>query len=165
MLRAYRKTCTWIYRIMIAVCIVLVILMIVASGLQVFSRYVLNSRFSWTDECARYCLLWFNLIGSGCLVKSKGHAIVDLFSGKLKGNTKRIYNLAIHLLIFYMGIILAKYGLALCKVTMRQTSTALKLPIGLVYGALPVLGMLILIYEVEAIWCILAGYSDGKEEI
>ena len=66
---------------------------------------------------------------------------------------------------FYMGIILAKYGLALCKVTMRQTSTALKLPIGLVYGALPVLGMLILIYEVEAIWCILAGYSDGKEEI
>ncbi len=73
--------------------------------------------------------------------------------------------MAIHLLIFYMGIILAKYGLALCKVTMRQTSTALKLPIGLVYGALPVLGMLILIYEVEAIWCILAGYSDGKEEI
>ena len=156
MLRAYRKICTWIYRIMIAVCIVLVILMIVASGLQVFSRYVLNSTFSWTDECARYCFLWFNLIGSGCLVKSKGHAIVDLFSGKLKGNTKRIYNLAIHLLIFYMGIILAKYGLALCKVTMRQTSTALKLPIGLVYGALPVLGMLILIYEVEAIWCILA---------
>ena len=39
MLRAYRKICTWIYRIMIAVCIVLVILMIVASGLQVFSRY------------------------------------------------------------------------------------------------------------------------------
>ena len=30
MLRAYRKICTWIYRIMIAVCIVLVILMIVA---------------------------------------------------------------------------------------------------------------------------------------
>ena len=54
MLRAYRKICTWIYRIMIAVCIVLVILMIVASGLQVFSRYVLNSTFSWTDECARY---------------------------------------------------------------------------------------------------------------
>ena len=108
MLRAYRKICTWIYRIMIAVCIVLVILMIVASGLQVFSRYVLNSTFSWTDECARYCFLWFNLIGSGCLVKSKGHAIVDLFSGKLKGNTKRIYNLAIHLLIFYMGIIHAK---------------------------------------------------------
>ena len=53
MLRAYRKICTWIYRIMIAVCIVLVILMIVASGLQVFSRYVLNSTFSWTDECVK----------------------------------------------------------------------------------------------------------------
>lgn len=110
MLRAYRKICTWIYRIMIAVCIVLVILMIVASGLQVFSRYVLNSTFSWTDECARYCFLWFNLIGSGCLVKSKGHAIVDLFSGKLKGNTKRIYNLAIHLLIFTWELYLPNTG-------------------------------------------------------
>ena len=90
---------------------------------------------------------------------------MDLFSGKLAGNVKRIYNLAIHLLIFYMGIILAKYGMALCKVTMRQTSTALKLPIGLVYGALPILGILILIYEIESIWSILAGYSDGKGEI
>ena len=154
MLRAYRKICTWIYRIMIAVCIVLVILMIVASGLQVFSRYVLNSTFSWTDECARYCFLWFNLIGSGCLVKSKGHAIVDLFSGKLKGNTKRIYNLAIHLLIFYMGILLCPNTGWPCvrSPCARPLQPCQSCLIGLVYGALPVLGMLILIYEVEAIW-------------
>lgn len=165
MLKVYRKICTGIYRIMIAACIILVIVMIVASGLQVFSRYVLNSTFSWTDECARYCFLWFNLIGSGCLVRSKGHAIVDLFSGKLTGNMKKAYNLFIHLLIFYMGMILAKYGWALCKATMRQTSTALKLPIGLVYGALPILGFLILLYEIESILCIFTGHTDGKEAL
>lgn len=165
MLKAYSKICTCIYRGMMTVSILFVIMMIVASGLQVFSRYVLNSTFSWTDECARYCFMWFNLIGAGCLVRSRGHAVVDLFSGKLSGNMKILYNLTIHVLIFYMGVILAKYGLALCRVTMRQTSTALKLPIGIVYGALPILGGLILLYQIEAIWTVLSGVRRGKEGI
>jgi len=149
---------------MVTICIVFVVAMMVSSGLQVFSRYVLNSTFSWTDECSRYCFIWFNLLGAGCLVRTRGHAVVDLFSSKLPDNIKKLYNLIINFLIFYMGIILAKYGWTLCNATMRQTSTALKLPMGLVYGAIPVLGISILIYQIEAIWGIVAGSHQGKEE-
>lgn len=165
MLKAYSRLCTYIYQVVLAVSAVLVLVMITASVLQVFSRYIMNSTFSWTDECARYCFIWFNLLGSGCLVRSKGHAIVDLFSARLKGTIKKVYEIIINILILYVGVILAKYGVALCKATIRQTSTALKLPIGLVYGALPILGILIILYQIEAIWSLTAVRRGVKEGV
>lgn len=165
MQKKYSNICTYIYRFVIAICIILVIVMMAASGLQVFSRYVLNSTFSWTDECSRYCFIWFNLLGAGCLVRSHGHAVVDLFSDKLPEKVRKVYHLFVNSMIFYMGIILTKFGWGLCRATMRQTSTALKLPMGLVYGALPVLGTLILIYQVETIWELLVNSSKRKEGV
>lgn len=165
MLKAYSKICTCIYRAVITVSIAFMVIMIIASSLQVFSRYVLNNTFSWTDECARYCFVWFNLLGAGCLVRTKGHAVVDLFSQKLGGGARKIYGILINLFILYMGLVLIKYGSALCSTTMRQRTTALKLPMGLVYGALPVLGVLILIYQIEAVWklAVQSKTNEGEE--
>ncbi|RKJ50205.1 TRAP transporter small permease [bacterium 1XD42-54] len=148
-LKYWDKFCALLSKAAFVFCMVLLVLMTTASAMQVITRYILNNTLSWTDECARYCFIWLNLIGAGCLVYSGGHAIVDLFSKKLKGNVKKVYTFLINAGIAYIGLVLLRYGFALCQATMKQKSTAMKIPMGLIYSVVPVCGVLIIIFEIS----------------
>ena len=62
---------------------------------QVFSRYVLNDPSNWTDELARYAMIWLGLLGASYLFGIKGHLAITLLDGALKGKA----HIALHLLI------------------------------------------------------------------
>lgn len=51
--------------------------------LQVVSRYVFNSPFSWTEELARFALLWFTFVSAGFVMARRIHIAVDLLASKL----------------------------------------------------------------------------------
>lgn len=69
-LKYWDKFCALLSKAAFVFCMVLLVLMTTASAMQVITRYILNNTLSWTDECARYCFIWLNLIGAGCLVYS-----------------------------------------------------------------------------------------------
>ncbi|MDP7572961.1 MAG: TRAP transporter small permease subunit, partial [Myxococcota bacterium] len=49
---------------------------------QVLSRYVLGSPSSFTDELARYLLVWVGLLGSAYAAGQRLHVAVDLLPGR-----------------------------------------------------------------------------------
>ncbi|WP_035779147.1 TRAP transporter small permease, partial [Arthrobacter sp. 35/47] len=51
--------------------------------LQVVSRYVFNTPFSWTEELARFALLWFTFVSAGFVMARRIHIAVDLLASKL----------------------------------------------------------------------------------
>ena len=57
--------------------------MAVVVFLQVIFRYVLNLPLFWTEELARYCLVWSSLLGSAVAVKRGQHIAVDIFMERL----------------------------------------------------------------------------------
>ena len=149
---------------MMAFCAVLALICLISSFLQVFSRYILGSSFTWTDECSRYCYIWLDLLGSAVLVYRGGHAAVDLFSKKIGGVSKKIYDTLVYLFLGYVGVIFAVFGYKLSTVTFAQTSPALKLSMGLVYGVLPVSGVLIgffVINRILNVWLIAKETEEG----
>src|SRR5467141_2185228 len=46
--------------------------------LQFFTRYVLNDSLAWTEEIARYGLMWLAFIGGAVVTRKKTHIAVEL---------------------------------------------------------------------------------------
>jgi TRAP-type C4-dicarboxylate transport system permease small subunit len=117
---------------------------------QVFTRYVLGDPSQFTDELARYLLIWVGLLGAGYAAGKRMHLAIDLLPMKLTGRAHEALGLLIDLMIFLFALIVMVFGgarLVGLQLMLEQTSAALGVPLGYVYLALPVSGLLIMFYS------------------
>ena len=117
---------------------------------QVFTRFVLSDPSSFTEEAARYLLVWISVIGASYAVGGRMHLAIDLLPKRLAGRRGGvIVELAIDVCVFLFALlVLIVGGLALVKTTVSQgeTSPALGLKVGWVYAALPLAGLIMIFY-------------------
>src|SRR6188768_3205635 len=62
--------------------------------LQFFTRYVLNDSLAWTEEIARYGLMWVVFIGAIMVTRRNTHIAVELLSNVMKPGPLRAVLLA-----------------------------------------------------------------------
>ncbi|MEJ2207012.1 MAG: TRAP transporter small permease [Gemmatimonadota bacterium] len=114
---------------------------------QVFTRFALARPSSYTEELARYLLIWIGLVGAGYASAKRLHLAIDLLPRRVSGGRwGRTLAVIIELcVITFAGVVLVGGGLGLVRITLSlgQTSAALGIPMGWVYSALPVSGALI----------------------
>ena len=55
--------------------------------LQFFTRYVLNDSLAWTEEIARYGLMWVVFIGGAMVTRRNTHIAVELLSNVMRPGT------------------------------------------------------------------------------
>jgi len=137
------KILSWIVIVLMAVITVNVLW-------QVFSRFVLQNPSSFTEELARYMLIWIGILGAAYVAGQKLHLAIDLLSTKLKGNSKAFLEIFIQLCIFaFSFFVLLIGGIRLVYITLElnQISAALQVPLGYVYLVLPVSGALMMFYS------------------
>src|SRR5262245_24684741 len=58
--------------------------------LQFFTRYVLNDSLAWTEEIARYGLMWVAFIGGAVVVRKNSHIAVELLANILPAGSGRV---------------------------------------------------------------------------
>ena len=125
---------------------------------QVFTRFVLSDPSSYTEELARYLLIWIGLIGAAYASGRGLHLAIDLLPSRLAGRSGRGLAITIKLCVtaFAVGVLVVG-GLQLVRLTLSlgQTSAALRIPIGWVYMALPLSGVLIAWFAVRDIKALL----------
>jgi TRAP-type C4-dicarboxylate transport system permease small subunit len=122
--------------------------------------YVMNASASWTEETARYSFVWLNMLGASIAVKYKAHVGVDILTVKLSGNAKKIQQSILMLLIITAAAIFVVEGIRLTLAVTDQLSPAVRIPISLVYLAIPVSGFGMFVHGL----CQLAGIVTGQEE-
>ncbi|MDX1429131.1 MAG: TRAP transporter small permease [Rhodothermales bacterium] len=121
---------------------------------QVLSRYVLASPSSWTEELARFLLIWVSLLGAAYLSGQNAHLAIDVLPKRLRDESRRRLEIGIHVVIIVFALtVLVGGGSNLIYVTLRlgQLSPALNVPLGYVYLVLPVSGILMMFYSVAEI--------------
>lgn len=115
---------------------------------QVFSRYVLKDPSSYTDELARYLLIWVALLGAAYATGQKLHLAIDLLQNKIRSIwLERIIQGLIGLFAL-LALVIGGWRLVSITLSMEQISAALQIPLGYIYMVLPISGIVILAYAI-----------------
>jgi TRAP-type C4-dicarboxylate transport system permease small subunit len=117
---------------------------------QVFSRYVIQSPSSFTDELSRYLLVWLGMLGAAYVAGQVNHLAIDILPTKLTGEAKRKLLMVINVVIILFVIpVMIMGGTNLVYITfiLEQKSATLQLPLAYVYMMIPFSGLLVLFYQ------------------
>ncbi|WP_299819733.1 TRAP transporter small permease [uncultured Pontibacter sp.] len=118
---------------------------------QVASRYVLKSPSSYTDELARFLLIWVGLLGASYVASKRLHLAIDILPSKLEGAKQARLNILINVIVALFAFFAMVWGglkLVYITLTLEQTSAALNVPLGYIYAAIPLSGILIVYYSI-----------------
>ena len=135
------------------VLIALMVALVASVSWQVISRYVFSSPSSWTEELARFLMIWVGLLGAAYAFRTGVHLGLDLLPNKLEGRSAEILKLfTLGAVILFSVAVLVVGGSKLVGLTweLRQYSAVMGLPMAFVYSVIPVAGALICIYAVAA---------------
>ncbi|TXG37296.1 TRAP transporter small permease [Seonamhaeicola maritimus] len=118
---------------------------------QVFSRYILKGSFSWTEELARFSLIWMSILGAAYLNAKREHLSMDFLYRKFSDTTKKKVSIIIEILIFLFALIVMVIGgfnLVYTTLHLGQLSGTLRIPLGYIYAILPFSGLLIMWFSI-----------------
>ncbi|MGB3618789.1 MAG: TRAP transporter small permease, partial [Catalinimonas sp.] len=118
---------------------------------QVASRDLVGRPSAFTDELARYLLVWLGLLGAAYATGQRLHLAIDLVPRSAGPVGQRRLNLIINTVVILFALtVMVIGGVNLVYITLylEQNSPALNVPLGYVYAALPLSGLLILFYSV-----------------
>lgn len=121
--------------------------------LQFFTRYVLNDSLAWTEEIARYGLMWLVFIGGAVVTRKNSHIAVELLSNVMKPGTVRTVLLAgIDLIkLGFMGL-LAYFSVTIVERMHYQRMTVFDLPMSYVYAGVAVGCFLMFARQIAVTW-------------
>ncbi|WP_020568968.1 TRAP transporter small permease [Neolewinella persica] len=120
----------------------------------VFTRYAIGDQAGWTEELARYLLIWISLLGSAYAVANRSHIAISLLPDSLEGTRKRNLDRVIDLLILIFAVGVLVIGGAYfvwLAFSLGQRAPTLDIPIGIVYLAVPLAGLLISFFQLKDI--------------
>lgn len=118
----------------------------------VLTRYAFGSQADWSEELARFLLIWIGLLGAAYAAGQKMHLAIDLLMPKLDQDKQRMLFIFINsLIILFAFAVLIVGGFRLIYLTkiLGQLSAALRIPMYLIYMVIPISGLLVVYYKVH----------------
>ncbi|TRZ46204.1 TRAP transporter small permease [Robertkochia solimangrovi] len=117
---------------------------------QVFTRYVVGIPSSFTDELARYLMIWLGILGAAYVSGRRMHVAIDVLPAKAGDRTQKRLKVLVNILIIlfaFFGFVVGGARLVYITYILGQQSPALQIPLALVYVVLPLSGLLIIFYK------------------
>ena len=121
---------------------------------QVFTRFVMGTPSSFTDELARYLMIWVGVLGAAYISGKRMHVAIDLFPSKLKPENQKKLKIVVNWIIIvfcFSALVIGGIRLVYITFTLGQYSPALQIPLGIVYLVIPLSGILIIYYKISDI--------------
>jgi TRAP-type C4-dicarboxylate transport system permease small subunit len=118
----------------------------------VFSRYIIGYQSSWTDELARYLMIWVGILGAAYASGKDLHIAIDLLPHYLNNKNKKrldIFVTSVIVLFVIGGYIIGGLHYVYISFVLGQTSAALKLPMWIVYSVFPISGIITIYYRIR----------------
>jgi len=138
-----------------AVCCIFLLAMTLTVALQVVCRYLLGASLTWSEEFARYGLVWITFLGGSVAVKKGAHMGVEALVNALAPKVRKMVQLFTLLCVMGFLVIATIKGGQLALFNMKQHSPAMGVPMGVVYFAIPTGCLIMLIHAAEELIALL----------
>jgi TRAP-type C4-dicarboxylate transport system permease small subunit len=116
---------------------------------QVFARYVLNDSPAWGEQAALLLMIWYVMLAAAAGVREGFHIRITVLADNLPPKSKRIINLASHVIVGLFGLAMAWWGIELARETWHHVIPTLGLSRGYAYVPIPISGLLIFGFALE----------------
>ncbi|MGO4890552.1 TRAP transporter small permease [Anaerobacillus sp. MEB173] len=118
---------------------------------QVFSRYIVGSSTSWSEELARVLMVFIVLLGSAVALRKGQMLSVEVLSELIDDTKKRYLSIVVNAFSIIFYFVLFYYGYLLAEKVSGQTLPGLGISIFWLYVALPAGGFFLIVNAVANI--------------
>ncbi len=128
---------------------VLVVAMAYVLARQVFTRYLLGFSEYWTEELARYFLIWMAFLGGALAVRTGAHISMGLAVMHLRGATAAWVRRIKDVCVAVFAAIMLVAGSHYVQVAMEQRTPVTQIAVGWIYLPIPLAGFLMLLFLLD----------------
>ena len=117
----------------------------------VLTRYVGGEQASWTEELARFLLIWVSLLGGAAAFEQKSHLGVDYFVTKFDDSIRDNLKIFSYVIVLFFAISIFVIGgsqVVYNALVLDQTTPALGWKMGHVYLAIPISGVFMVLFTI-----------------
>lgn len=140
---------------------IMLVLLAILVVLQVTTRFVINVPLSWTEEIARYLMIYIVFLGSGLAMRHNQHIAIDFLLDVIKQKNKERLQKIILWISALFCLLLVYYGSQLTYMVVDQSTPTLQYSMAWAYAAIP-LGALVMLANIVAL---LIRPSNGNKHI
>jgi len=157
------KISLWMRRLMVVVIFAMGGAMFVVVLAQVVFRYVLSHPLPWSEELARYLMVWVACLAASEAYARGNHVGVTLIVNAVRPRQRKMMILIIHLAVCVLMGVVVYQGFKLSFMVGDQLSPAMELSMTWPYLSVPVGAVLIFIQAAALIFKQAAGPPPGGD--
>jgi TRAP-type transport system small permease protein len=129
--------------------IVSVAVLVIPVTLQIFSRYTsFIPSYIWTEEMARFCLVYSVMLGAMLAVREGTHFTVDVFP-RLTPRHEAMVELVSGIFVLIFAFVFLWWGWEFTEFAIYRISELAELPLWLIHMAWPIAGAVWLLFQSE----------------
>jgi TRAP-type C4-dicarboxylate transport system permease small subunit len=137
----------WLGKITLFVVIILTGILVITVLTGVFFRYIIRDSLSWTEELARYLMIWAALLAVSVGIKDKEHVGIQLLIKQFPPRITKLITFIVYIItIVFLGVLTFK-GYQVADRAKSQLSLALNISMYWPLMSIPVSGVLAIIQQ------------------
>lgn len=146
-----KKVLDKLEKIILGILAILFAVMVIAFFYQIILRFLFERGNPWSEELTRYAFIWLSMLGSAVATRRSRNMDVDFIVKRMPKTMQIINSLFTKGLIIAFLMVIIVYGFSLVSITFKQLSPGLRVPMAYMYAAVPVGGLLMLLFTLEII--------------
>ena len=133
--------------------------MVILTTYQVITRYIFKAPSTWSEELVGYLFGWSTMFGATIVSGERGHMRIPIIIDRFSPTLRKAFHIFGEVIAFlFSATILVFGGYQVSNLAMGQQTSSLGVAVGVFYWAMPICGVVILLYSVMNI----IGIANGS---
>jgi len=146
-------------KVLLYIVMILLALMVIIVFANVVSRYYLQFSLAWSEEIARFMLVWLVFLGSFLAYIHDEHLGLDILVKRFPPTLRKVVATVTNLLVIFALYAVMEGGYLLMMANFDWLSASAEIPQGYIYAIVPIACGLMILQTILKTYYILTGKS------